>query len=284
MKRIISLYFLLLKTFINGVEQLQIGNLALPTSQQPGPVFCLGQNTMNKGDIQVLCDSNIARISNEKFLVMVPAMLWGITDNFSLYWGSQYIRERFINTNRLKVLDGGFLQGEYTCYTKKTITYTNQITAVAHFVASSGNVDPRLPLNIDSASLFAGFTASHLAVDWYYYTSGGVIWSINSDKENRFGATVLYQGGFGRNIAYKTDSWLATAMVELFGKFTTRDSLRDVGDGTSKTNVFFVGPSLWFATQRLAFDLGFAFPVTRISANNPRSKTWIAAVDFRWTF
>ena len=38
-----------------SVEQLQIGNLALASSQQPGPLIGFGQNILGKKDLQFFC-------------------------------------------------------------------------------------------------------------------------------------------------------------------------------------------------------------------------------------
>jgi len=36
------------------IQHIKEGNFALPTSQQPSPLFSFGQNILDKGDIQAL--------------------------------------------------------------------------------------------------------------------------------------------------------------------------------------------------------------------------------------
>jgi hypothetical protein len=283
MHRYFLFFFISIFSINAQVEQLQIGNLALPSSQQPGPVFCFGQNIVDKGDIQVLGDLNVGELRNRDFFVFVPAMLWGFSDTFSLYWGVPTVFEKFRHQSTDTILDGAFVQGEIVCYTKETSYYTNQITAVANAVVSSGNIDPRLPLNIDSTSIFLGATASHLATEWYCFTSPGIVWSINNTNQNRFGVNVLYQAGFGHNLGYSSGRWLLTGMIEFFGKFIYQN--QDTNENlVNRANVIFMGPSLWFATQHLAIDIGVALPVVRIAPNVTRKESWVAAFDFRWKF
>ena len=65
------------KTLLNMRKK---GILALPTSQQPGPLFCFGQNSADQGDLQAF--GIVAK--NKQSVDVVPTVLYGVSDSFSL--------------------------------------------------------------------------------------------------------------------------------------------------------------------------------------------------------
>lgn len=54
-------------------EPPNLGNFALPTSQQPGPFFSFGQSLIDKNQIQFYVSPNYLYYKNENYLTIVNA-------------------------------------------------------------------------------------------------------------------------------------------------------------------------------------------------------------------
>src|SRR5690348_12132238 len=55
------------------------GNLALPSAQQPGPLFGFGQNLVEKGDTLGYLFLGSSRGCNQRFNDLLPVFLYGIS-------------------------------------------------------------------------------------------------------------------------------------------------------------------------------------------------------------
>jgi hypothetical protein len=66
------------------------GNFAIPASQIPGPLLSLGDNIIDKGDIQIQMLSTFARGQKKSSTKVQPSLLYGINDATSLLVGLPY--------------------------------------------------------------------------------------------------------------------------------------------------------------------------------------------------
>src|SRR5436190_21033773 len=66
-------------------KQLTMGNFALPTSQQPGPLIGFGQNIVEAGDRQFFLYANYLKGQQKKYVEAVPSFVYGISDTASLF-------------------------------------------------------------------------------------------------------------------------------------------------------------------------------------------------------
>ena len=69
------------------IEHVLEGNLALPTSQQPSPLFCFGQTVIDKGDIQAFIFEDTIAGKNKNFSEVIPNFVYGRNNNLALSGG-----------------------------------------------------------------------------------------------------------------------------------------------------------------------------------------------------
>src|SRR5277367_1032047 len=67
------------------IDQLKIGNLALPGSQQPGPLLGFGQNIIEKYDFQGFVFPDLLMGHHKNFTEIAPSLLYGIRDDLSIF-------------------------------------------------------------------------------------------------------------------------------------------------------------------------------------------------------
>ena len=139
------------------------------------------------------------------------------------------------------------------------------------------------PLDLDLPA-FLGFTANRLATEWYCFTSGGVLLTTQHNHGTKAGNQFIYQGGFGKNIAYASEKWIATWMIELNGLYAQKRRINGVIDQNSGSNLIMLGPSLWFSTPRLIFQAGIAPIIYQHLFGDQLKNSVFIAFNFGWTF
>src|SRR3990167_5837852 len=85
---ILALFFLIAPLILSEeekVEQFKIGNLALSSSQQPGPLIGFGQNMLDKGEFQLFSYVDYLKGHNKQFTEVVPTLLYGFTEDFHFF-------------------------------------------------------------------------------------------------------------------------------------------------------------------------------------------------------
>ena len=75
------------------VQPPNAGLFSLPTSQTPGAFFSFGQNIVDKHQLQISLNPNYTKTDNQRFLLMTPAVLYGLSDSASLYITVPYALE-----------------------------------------------------------------------------------------------------------------------------------------------------------------------------------------------
>ena len=179
-------------------------------------------------------------------------------------------------------LEDLILQVEYAFYNKDRPTYANQATVVFNMTLPTGRSSIVIPNTYYMPSFFLGFTLSHMSHDWYVFASPGATITL-PHKNTRFGDIFYYEAGFGRNLYYISNKFIITGLVEFFGTYQRPDKLCGRKELNSEGNNFFIGPSLWIATQRFIFEAGIAFPVVHNSINTGKHNYFFSA-EMGWKF
>ena len=269
--------------FAGKVEQPHVGNFALPVSQQAGPLFSFGQNMPEKGVLQAFAYGSQLKGTRQSFSEVIPSILYGITNKFSLFIElpvAVKFKEKELVSRGLSDL---VIQLEGVVYIHETAASVNEITFVGNMGFPTGSFNKNPQTGFGSPRFFLGFTAGHSEQAWYYFTSlGGVITTFH--KNTKFGNQFLYQFGLGRNIAYKTDTWILNWLVELDGIFVQRSEVARIIDRNSGGNTLFVGPSLWFSTQRFIVQGGISVVASDRPFGVQVKNQYFAAAYVGWTF
>lgn len=247
------------------VPHVQEGNLALPTSQQPGPLFGFGQNIVDAHDKLLYASLDYIHLKTGHLTNVGPSFLYGISDDLSLYFSVPIIL--FDDNSEKPVhLAECIVQAEYAFYNKDTPTWANQATFVANITLPTRNV--ALINDLAVPSIFLGLTFSHLSINWYAFTSEGILGGFpqkNFKKDIQF----FYQFGVGRNII-KPKGWIIMALIELLGNFTQQIfAIRSTKmQNNSKNNIIYIAPSIFASTEKLIIQAGIAFPISQTSSDN----------------
>ncbi|HEX4069308.1 MAG TPA: hypothetical protein VHX42_04375 [Candidatus Babeliales bacterium] len=265
------------------IKQLHIGNFALPSSQQPGPLVGFGQNIIDKGDLQIFLYGDQLKGKQRSFNEVAPSILYAITDYLSLFVEQSVavkFREDLFTSHGIEDL---IAQVEGTFYERDTLHTQSQITLVGNIGFPTGSALKIPPTGFGAVSFFLGFTAFCMKTDWYYFTAMAGVFPT-SHKTTQFGKQFLYQFGLSKNIAYKADGWILNWMVELDGFYSQRNKILGCMDLNSGGNFILLGPSLWFSTQRFILQGGISAVIFDHSFKNQFKNSYFAAVDVGWKF
>lgn len=262
---------------------LSVGNLALPTSQQPGALFSFGQNTVDQGDLLAYVFVDHLNGRHKKNTEVVPAFVYGVTEKFSLLIGIPVAAKLQENNTCSSGIEDVFIQGEYIIHEKEVLTHENTISLVGSIIFPTGSFSKEPSTTFGAPGVFLGATAVHLACDWYCFGSPGALFTM-SHHGVKFGNQFFYEFGFGRNLAYATDRFIFMWMVEFDGIYSQRNKICNIINPNSGGNIFSICPSLWFSTQHFLIQGGIAFPVSQHLHGIQNKDTYFAVVNIGWKF
>lgn len=259
----------------------KVGNFALPTSQQPGPLVSFGENIIDKNETQLFLFADDYSGVNEHYIDLVPAILYGITNNLSIFINAPYAPSYKMGQHESSGFEDAFAQLEYAFYNKSSSSYVDQATIVANVSAPTGSAQKKPPTGVGALSYFLGATYNRTSVDWFIFGSpGAVITSVNNGT--KFGNSYLYQFGFGRNIA-NINGWLLAWMTEIDGTYSQRNIINGVTDSNSGGNIVYITPSIWASTKKFLFQFGVGFPATQNLYGNQPKETFLFAANVGWS-
>lgn len=258
------------------------GNLSLPTSQQPGALFGFGQNVVDKSDCQFFTLVDQVKGRNKNFTEIIPAILFGASDKLSLFFNVPLATSMKLNEQRSSGLEDIYIQAEYAFYTHEKDEATNQATAVCALYLPTGSVVNDPATGAGSAGFFFGFTVVHMGIDWYFYTSHGVLLTT-PEHGIKIGNQFLYQGGMGKNFIGGS-GWIVTGMIEINGSYTQKDTRDFSIDSNSGGNLLNIGPTLWISSKRLIIQGGIQFPVYQKLFGTQNKNKYIWALNVGWKF
>ncbi len=257
-----------------------IGNFALPASQQLGPLVSFGQNILLQNQVQLFLFADDYAGVNKHSIDLIPSVLYGITDNLSLFLNMPYAASYEQGSNKSTGFEDAFVQLEYAFYNGSTSCFADQATVVANVTVPTGSIQKNPSTGVGSPSFFLGTTFSRTFVDWYYFVSPGATFTT-AKTGTKFGNSYLYQGGFGRNIA-NINGWLLAWMLEGDGTYTQKDRVQGSLDPNSGGNVIYLTPSFWASTKKLLFQLGAGWAVAqRLNGSQPQN-TYLLAANLGW--
>jgi hypothetical protein len=292
---------LIILLFINHISEghtqifepkpLEFGNFVLPTALMPSPLFSLGQNIVDKGDVLSYVNPILLRGHNDKkFFYNEMYTLVGLTDTLSLFilFPVPVInQEDHIRTSGFGDI---IVQGEYAFYTKSDYHSANQATAIATIYLPSGILEPvksgfsqHAPFTgFGAPAFFLGGTWSRTTYDWYSFISGGgLITTRTRNNRNKVGNSVLYQAGIGHNLKYYNDKILV-GMIEFDGISFKKDKLMGQIDPDSGGTTMYLGPSLYLSTRNTIFQMGFQIPFYQKLNGNQAKNSFLISVSFAW--
>jgi len=285
--------FLILLTFISvnakveeEIEPLKEGNLSLPPSQQILPLFAFGQNIIQKGAFLVECYLDYLKGKDKKALAVIPSFLYAITDSCSVFMDFPIVVENKVDNKKSSGSGDFLIQFEYAIYNKSKLKYVNQITLVAAISYPTDSFFKFPSFTTGEPNFFIGTTASHVAIDWYYFASLGANFTKSKKCQNssyEFGNQYLYQAGFGRNI-FASDGWICTWLLEFDGNYTKNNFFNNKKDLNSGGNYVFISPSLYLANESFYIQGGFGFPIIQNLNGNQKKIDFIVSFDAVYTF
>lgn len=267
------------------IEPLKIGNLALPSSQQPGPLIGFGQNMLDKGDLQLFNYTNYLKGENKSYTEIVPSLLYGFTSDFSMYLQLPIALKYKENGYVFRGIQQSIIQFEYSFYNRTTLTELNQISVVANVALSPSPANQNIRRGVGVENFFLGFTASHMSHTWYPFISVGGIISSKEDSKTKYGNQVLYECGLSKNISYKEDTYILNWMIEFDGFYKQQNKICGVIDPNSGSNTLLLGPSIWFSSSHFSLQVGFSGVVYEKGLGNQQNKNkYFLTIDMGYKF
>jgi len=268
---------------INQKEPQKHGNFALPNSQQPGPLVSFGENIIDKNQVQSFLFADDFVGVKKKSVDLVPAILYGITDDLSVFFNVPIAASYKDDKNHSSGLEDMFLQLENAFYTQKNSNFIDQATLVANITFPTGSAKKEPPTGFGSPSFFVGGTFNRTYTDWFGFTSHGVV-VTTSQNNTKFGNEFFYQCGIGRNIFSIESQWIVAWMIEADGQFNEKDKIKGIMNSNSGGNTIYVTPSLWVSSKNTIFQLGFGLPVVQHLFGNQNKNNYLLVANFGWTF
>jgi hypothetical protein len=264
-------------------EPPKIGNFVLPTSQQPGPLVSFGERIVDKNQTHLILFADDFRGHKKHAVDIIPSLLYGITDDTSVFFNVPIAASYKDNKNHSSGLEDIFMQLEYAFYGNKTSQYVDQATVVGNVTFPSGSPKKQPLTGFGSSSFFLGATFNRTYTDWFMFTSPGILLTSSHDR-TKFGNEFLYQAGFGRNIFNIDSEWIFAWMIEGDGLYIEKDKIRGITDPNSGGNVLYVTPSLFISSKKIIAQLGFGLPATQHLFGNQNKNHYLLVANFEWTF
>lgn len=260
----------------------EVGNFALPTSQQPAVLIGFGGNIIDQGEIQVnlFADAFVGKKRVETDLF--PYVLWGITDTWSVIFTFPYAPYNQDGKDTSRGMRDCYMQLEHAFYVKSTKTYVDQATIVANISVPTGSANYLPPTGFGAPSLFIGGTYYHTTVDWFFYNAEGAVLT-GSNHGTKIGDQFLYQFGYGRNIP-SPPGWIYAWVVEVDGQYNKKDRIHGIIDQNSGGNYIFVTPSLWISSKDLTVQFGVGFPLVQNLFGRQRKFDYSINFNLAWSF
>jgi hypothetical protein len=259
------------------------GNFALPTSQQPGPLMGLGQNVIDKNQIQTFLFADDFIGVKKHAADLTPSLLYGITNDLSVFFQFPTAISFRDGMTRSSGFEDMSLQLEYAYINNKKSTYVDQATLIANVSLPTGSAKKQPNTGLGSPAFLLGGTFSRMYSDWFAFTSPGVILTT-SHHRTKFGNQFLYQAGFGRNILSITSEWILAWMIEATGQYTQKDKIMGVTEQNSGGNVIYVTPSLWISSRHIILQLGAGVAASQNLFGKQKKNKYLIVANLGWTF
>lgn len=263
MKSLLPILFFLPCLYAQETEQMprDLGNLSLPTSQQPGPLLAFGENILDQNQVQLFLFANAFLGNHSSSTDISPGVVWGVANDLTLFVNVPFSPSDKDRHHHSSGLEDFFAQLEYVFYNGQQPDATNQATVVANVTFPTGSSSKNPPLGFGSTSFFLGTTFNHTEIDWLFFVSPGA--QLTTSKHGtKFGDQIVYQFGFGRNIP-SPSGWIFAWIVEFDGLFAWKNKIKGHTDPNSGGNVIYITPSIWISSMNLIIQFGAGYPVVQ---------------------
>jgi hypothetical protein len=275
-------------------EELGIGNLGLPTSQQPEALFGFGQNVVGNQDLLVEEIFSFIKGPCSRNRGLESDFFYGLRENltFTLFVPAEL--QLCQNGVCSRGINNILIGGEWAFYSKDSKKFAKQATFVFDIELPTGNSVKNPPTGDNSVSLFAGFTGSYIGERPYLYGSFGA--TITPPQNgNSLGSTLLYEFGGGYDFFLVKD-WIFMGTVEWSGIFTHGISagspVPGAGDSdttepaasVSNTNIVFLGPTIFISTKKFILEAGIQWPIVQNGFSYEDKTSYRAAVSLVYKF
>lgn len=265
------------------VEPPKIGNFSLGTSQQPGPLVSIGQNIIDKDQLQFFLFADDF-IGIKKYNVdLVPSLLYGITDNFSVYFNYPIALSYKEGDYHSSGPEDMFVQFEYAFYNASNADYSDQATVLANMTFPTGSPEKNPATGLGSPSFLLGGTFMRAYPYWFGFVSPGAILTT-SYHGMKVGNQFLYQAGIGGNIEGVPNELITAWMVELDGQYSQKSRARGVSDPNSGGNVVYLTPSFWLSSQQFILQVGAGVAVAQHQNGDQKRAKYLLVANLGWTF
>lgn len=261
----------------------EIGNFALPSSQQPGPLLSFGQNIIDKKNFQafLLVDDYTTR--DGYFVDVAPNFVYAFSDTSSVFINVPFAKYKQGPDCHSSGIEDLTVQFEHAFYSKSTKQFVQTGTLVVNVNFPSGSFEKCPSTGAGSMSYFLGGTINRMYPDWYVFFSPG-IYIVSSHDGNHLGNRYLYQVGFGKNICYCKDKWMFNWLLEIDGQYSEHDRYLTVLDPNSWGNLVLITPSLWLSTKRWVFQFGVGAAAIQHTFGDQLRSRYVLVLDIGYTF
>ena len=260
-----------------------IGNYALPYSQQPGALLSFGQNTLGKGLTQLYLFADDIAGDKQHYIDAMPAIVYGVSDNLSIYLNIPYAVNYQLENNHSSGLNDILVQLEYAFYYNQTSNYSETATVVFNTSFPTGSVTKNPPIGLGAQAFFLGGTFSRMYTDWLGFVSPGM--EITTTHHGlKSGNSFLYQLGIGKNISYETSRYIFSWLLELNGTYYQKNRIYGESDPDSGGNIIYATPSIWISTQHFILQAGMGWAIAQHWNGEQPKSTYLIACNLGWTF
>lgn len=260
----------------------KIGNFSLPGSQQPTPITSFGDDIVDKGVLQFFLFADAIIGPGNYRTDIIPGLLYGITDDFSIYFNIPFSPKSKEGPKKSSGLDDFFIQLEYAFYSKDEKYSSTQATIVGSVFLPTGS-NKKIPrTGFGSSSFLIGSTLNHTTVCWIFTGGIGGVLTTKFDGY-KAGKQFLYQASIGRNL-YTPPGWIFAAFLEFAGQYSQKNIVNHHKDSNSGGNVIFMIPSLWLSSEKLILQLGIGCPIFQHLFGNQFKQRISYNFSFGWTF
>jgi len=266
----------------NDITQVQEGNFALPFSQQPIPLVSFSNNLLEQGQVQFLTLVDDYGIQNGHYVDAIPGLLYGVTDNFSAFFNIPIAVSYQNDPATATGLEDISLSLQYAFYTRNTKECATQAILMSTFFFPTGSFEKQPPTGTGAMSyLIAGIYAK-TCVKWMFSCAAGALLTSEHHR-NRVGYQYFYQGTVGRNIKSVPGCYILTCMVDIDGRYSTRDKVADIIMPDSGGNQILVTPSLFFSTKNLLLQFGIGGAIFEHLNGHQNPSTYVVVGNIGWT-
>ncbi|PWU04362.1 MAG: hypothetical protein C5B43_04725 [Verrucomicrobia bacterium] len=266
------------------IEPEKIGNFALGPSQIPVPLSTFGENIVEKGDLIFYTAADFISLSgrNNYNSEITPGLLYGITDDFSVFLNVPFAPKNKERNHRSSGLEDISLQFEYAYFTKDTKSSSLQATVVGNIAFATGSHTKTPPTGLGSINFFTGLTLTYTGVIWIYVAELGVLLPTKH-RGFRAGNQYFYNAAIGKNIC-TTPNWIFALFAEFSGLYACKDSLNNHKDPDSGGNTITCFPSLWISSENLSLQLGIGLPIYQHLFGKQLKERITYSLRFGWKF